>query len=75
MLTVFWNFQKLMLTIFILKALKISVLVISETRLDGSFATGQFKIPGYASPVRLNWNQTGGEIFVRDGFCNRGYCS
>ena len=75
MLIVFQNFLKLKLTTFILKVLKISVLVISEKKLDGSFATCQFKIPGYASPVRLNWNQNGGEIFVRDGFCNRGYSS
>ena len=46
----------------------VDVLAISETKLDDSFPAGQFKIPGYASPFRLDRNQNGGRIlvFVRD---------
>ena len=40
------------------------VLVISETKLDDSFPTGQFKIPGYASPFRLDRDENGGGIMV-----------
>ena len=43
-------------------------MVISETKLDESFSNGQFKIPGYALPFRLDRNQFGGGImiFVRE---------
>ena len=37
---------------------------ISETKLDQSFPNGQFKIPGYALPCRLDRNQFGGGIMV-----------
>ena len=39
-------------------------LAISETKLDDAFPVRQFKIPGYASPLRLDQNQNGGEILV-----------
>ena len=39
-------------------------LAISETKLDDSFPAGQFRIPGYASPFRLDLNQNGGGILV-----------
>ena len=42
----------------------VDVLVISETKLDDSFPTGQFKIPGYASPFRLDRDENGGGIMV-----------
>ena len=42
----------------------IDVLAISETKLDDSFPAGQFKIPGYASPFRLDRNQNGDGILV-----------
>ena len=42
----------------------VDVLVISETKLDDSFPTGQFKIPGYASPSRLDRDENGGGIMV-----------
>ena len=44
------------------------VLAISETKLDDSSPAGQFKIPGYASPFRLDRNQNGGgiSVFVRE---------
>ena len=42
----------------------VDVLAISETKLDDSFPAGQFKIPGYTSPFRLDQNQNGGGILV-----------
>ena len=42
----------------------VDVLVVSETKLDDSFPTGQFKIPGYASPFRLDRDENGGGIMV-----------
>ena len=42
----------------------VSVLVISKKKLDDSFPTGQFEIPGFASPFRLDRNQNGGGIIV-----------
>ena len=42
----------------------IDVLAISETKLNDSFPAEQFKIPGYASPFRLDRNQNGGGILV-----------
>ena len=48
-------------------------MVISETKLDESFPNGQFKIPGYALPCRLDRNQFGGGImvFVREDIPSR----
>ena len=42
----------------------VDVLAISETKLDDLFPAGQLKIPGYASPFRLDRNQNGGGILV-----------
>ena len=42
----------------------VDVLAISETELDDSFPAGQFKIPGNASPFRLDQNENGGGILV-----------
>ena len=36
------------------------VLAISEAKLDDSFPTGQFRIPGYESAFTLDRNQNGG---------------
>ena len=46
----------------------IDLLMISETKVDDTFPTGQFKIEGYSKPIRLNRNHHGGGImfFVRD---------
>ena len=44
--------------------LVIDVLVISESKLDESFPVGQFRIPGYVSPFRLDRDQHGGGIMV-----------
>ena len=44
----------------------VDVLGISETKLDDSFPAGQFKIPGFASPFRLDRNGGGIIVFVRE---------
>ena len=46
----------------------IKVLVISEIKLDESFPVGQFRIPGYTSPFRLNRDQHDGGyvVFIRE---------
>ena len=48
-------------------------MVISETKLDESFSNCQFKIPGYASPCRLDRYQFGDVImvFVREDIPSR----
>ena len=48
-------------------------MVKSETKLDESFSNGQFKIPGYTLPCRLDRNQFGSSImvFVREDFPSR----
>ena len=48
-------------------------MVISDTKLDESFPNGQFIIPGYALPCRLDRNQFGGGImvFVREDIPSR----
>ena len=48
-------------------------MVISEAKLDESFPNGQFIIPGYALPCRLDRNQFGGGImvFVREDIPSR----
>ena len=48
-------------------------MVISETKLDESFPNGQFKIPRYALPCRLDRDQFGGGImvFVREDIPSR----
>ena len=47
---------------------KVDLLMVSETRLDESFAQGQFKISGFSRPFRLDRNSNGGGImlFVRE---------
>ena len=42
----------------------VDILAILETKLDHSFPAGQFKIPFYASPFRLDRSQNGGGILV-----------
>ena len=54
-----------------LKALlqhNVDIFVISETKIDVSFPSNQFKIEGYYSPFRFNRNSLGGGvlIYVRD---------
>ena len=42
----------------------VDIMVKSEAKLDESFSNGQFKIPGYVLPCRLDRNQFGGGIMV-----------
>ena len=42
----------------------IDILMISETKLDESFPTGQFFINGFSSPYRLDRNSNGGGILL-----------
>ena len=42
----------------------VDILLISETKLDSSFPEGQFLIPGYSSPYRLDRNCHGGGIML-----------
>ena len=48
----------------------IDILIISETKLDTSFPTGQFLINGYSELFRIDQNsQVGGiMLYVREGF-------
>ena len=41
---------------------KIDIFLISETKLDSSFPSGQFVIKGYRTPFRLDRNQNGGGL-------------
>ena len=43
---------------------KVDILMISETKVDGSFPLGQFKINGFNAPVCLDCNTSGGGIMV-----------
>ena len=42
----------------------LDVLIIVETKLDGSFPTNQFSIDGFRQPFRLDRNKNGGGIMV-----------
>ena len=42
----------------------IDVLVVTETKLDDSFPTGQFFIKGFSAPFRLDRNKHGGGILI-----------
>ena len=42
----------------------VDILMISETKLDESFPTGQFLIDGFHEPVRLDRNRNGGGILL-----------
>ena len=48
---------------------KIDIFLISKTKLDSSFPSGQFVIKGYSTPFRLDRNQNGGGLllYVREG--------
>ena len=43
---------------------KVDVLVISETKIDGTFPNEQFKAPGYSNPIRLDRNDRGGGLLL-----------
>ena len=38
----------------------VDVLIIAETKLDDTFPTGQFHLPGFKVPIRLDRNKNGG---------------
>ena len=42
----------------------IDILMISETKLDPSFPTGQFHIHGFSEPYRFDRNSSGGGILL-----------
>ena len=46
----------------------IDILIITETKLDKSFPSGQFLLHGYSEPLRLDRNQFDGGllVFVRE---------
>ena len=43
---------------------KIDIFLISETKIDSTFPTSQFKIPGYSSPYRLDRTTHGGGLLL-----------
>ena len=47
----------------------IDFLLVTESKLDGTFPPDQFQIEGFSRPIRLDRNRNGGGliIFVRDG--------
>ena len=51
----------------------IDALMISETKLDGSFPTSQFMINGFSAPFRLDRNYKSGGIilYIREGIPSR----
>ena len=42
----------------------IDIIVLTETKLDGSYPTSQFKIEGYSKPFRHDRNTDGGGILI-----------
>ena len=50
-------------------AKNVDILVVSETKIDGTFPPGQFLIEGFKHPLRYDRNQNGGGIlvYVREG--------
>ena len=51
----------------------IDILVITETKLDSSFPSSQFKIEGFSMPYRCDRNRLGGGVivYVRDDIPNK----
>ena len=51
----------------------VDILLLSETKLDDSFPTGQFSLNGYSKPYRLDRSSNGGGIllYVRDDIPSR----
>ena len=43
---------------------KIDIFVVSETKLDESFPTGQFEIDGFSTPFRVDRNKEGGGLII-----------
>ena len=51
----------------------LDILIITETKLDNTFAISQFHIDGYSQPYRLDRNRNWGGIiiYVREEIPNR----
>ena len=43
---------------------KVDIVLISETKIDGTFPTSQFFMRGYSHVYRLDWNDKGGGIML-----------
>ena len=43
---------------------KVDILLISETKIDGSFPTAQFLIPGFSEPYRRDRSRNGGGLLL-----------
>ena len=43
---------------------KVDIFLISETKIDGTFATSQFLMSGYSNVYRLDQNDKGGGIML-----------
>ena len=43
---------------------KVDILIVSETKIDDSFTTNQFMIPGYSMPFRKDRNSHGGGLLI-----------
>ena len=48
----------------------VDLLMISETKIDNTFPTEQFKIEEYSRPIRLDRNCHGGGIMFHDMNCH-----
>ena len=42
----------------------VDILIVTETKLDNTFATSQFYIEGFSIPCRLDRNRNGGGIII-----------
>ena len=51
---------------------KVDILLISETKIESTFLTSQFRMSGYSNIYRLDRNDKGGGImlFVKDNLIN-----
>ena len=43
---------------------KVDILIVTETKLDSTFATSQFVIVGYSEPYRFYRNKNGGGVLI-----------
>ena len=52
---------------------KVDILLITETKIDDTFPTSQFIVPGYTTPYRFNRSQFGGGLlmYIRDDIPSR----
>ena len=54
----------------------IDILLVSETKIDSSFPTPQFLMPGFLPPFRLDRSKNGGGLllYVREDIPAKGPC-